>query len=103
MSLPVEISLQCEVEAFVNALGRTGSRSCDLLAFAFVHNKLWNFQRAAACTSSASDPSVNCVRQESCQSSKAQPLNTKQCLTKFVHSENDETDPVCLIKAGRPQ
>lgn len=42
MSLPVEISLQCEVEVFVNASGETGLRSCDLLGFAFVHNKLWN-------------------------------------------------------------
>lgn len=75
MSLPVEISLQCEVEVFVNALGETGSRSCDLLPFAFVHNKLWNFQRAAARTSSASEPSVSCVRQESLRSSEAQPLN----------------------------
>lgn len=43
MSLPVEISLQCEVKVFVNALGETGSRSCDSLWFTFAHNKLWNF------------------------------------------------------------
>lgn len=62
MSLPVEISLQCEVEVFVNALGKQGRGHVTWWGLHFVHTNLWNFHRAAACTSSASNPSVNlCV------------------------------------------
>lgn len=43
MSLPVEISLQCEVEVFVNALGKQGRGHVTRWGLHYVRTKLWNF------------------------------------------------------------
>lgn len=43
MSLPVEISLQCEVEVFVNALGKQVRGHVTRWGLHYVRTKLWNF------------------------------------------------------------
>lgn len=102
MSLPVEISLQCEVEVFVNALGKQGRGHVTCWGLHFVHTKIVEFLTVSCVHVVGFQPQCElCARRESPQSSKTQPLNTIPCPTKFVHSENHETDPVCLIEAGR--